>query len=70
LAFTPDGKRIAVTSCDNQIRFIDSASGETVLSVSRPECGSDPAFSQDGKVFGWFGGDGFYYIDLTGGEAK
>lgn len=39
LAFTPDGKRVAATGCENVLRIFDAATGEIVLSLSRPACG-------------------------------
>lgn len=64
MAFTPDGRRIAATGCEKLLRIFDSATGEITLSLKRPECGSNPGFAADGRLFGWNEPDGFRFIDL------
>jgi WD40 repeat protein len=64
LAFSPDGQRIAATGCEKVLRLFDAATGETVLSIKREDCGSAPAFSHDGQLMGWSEPSGFMYIDL------
>lgn len=64
LAFSPDGQRIAATGCEKVLRLFDAATGETVLSIKREDCGSAPAFSHDGQLLGWSEPSGFMYIDL------
>src|SRR5207302_8257106 len=53
LAFTPDGKAIAVTSQGKVIQLIDFASGQTIRDFPHPnDCGGGLgiAVSQDGKL--------------------
>jgi hypothetical protein len=64
MAFTPDGKRIAATGCEKVLRLFDAATGQIVLSFKRPECGSKPAFSHDGRLLGWSEPDGYHFIEL------
>ena len=64
LAFSPDGQRIAATGCEKVLRLFDAATGKTVLSIKREDCGSAPAFSHDGQLLGWSEPSGFMYIDL------
>ena len=64
MAFTPDGRRIAATGCEKLFRIFDAATGEIALSLKRPECGSNPGFSADGRLLGWNEPDGFRFIDL------
>ena len=59
IAFTPDGKRIAATGCEKLQRIFDTTTGEIVLrQVTSPECGTEPAFSRDGRLLGWSESDG------------
>lgn len=64
LSFTPDGKRIAATGCENVVRLFDAATGDVVLTFSRPGCSAEPAFSHDGHLLGWNEPAGFFFIDL------
>jgi len=64
LAFTPDGKRVAATGCENVLRLFDAATGEVVLSLSRPKCCQEPGFTASGRLLGWSEPDGFHFIDL------
>jgi WD40 repeat protein len=64
MAFTPDGKRIATTGCEKQLRLFDVATGVIVLSLNRPECGTKPNFSRDGRLLGWLEPEGYLFIDL------
>jgi WD40 repeat protein len=64
LAFTPDGKRVAATGCENVLRLFDAATGEVVLSLSRPRCCQEPGFTASGRLLGWSEPDGFHFIDL------
>jgi len=63
-AFSPDGTRIAATGCENMLRLVDAATGKTVLTIDRPECGAKPAFSRDGRLMGWNEPAGYVCIDL------
>ena len=67
LAFSPDGQRITATGCEKVLRLFDAATGETVLSIKRDDCGSAPAFSHDGQLLGWSEPSGFMYIHLGKG---
>jgi hypothetical protein len=64
LAFTHDGKRIAATGCENIVRLFDAATGEVVMSLSRPNCGEQPGFTASGQLLGWSEPDAFHFIDL------
>ena len=64
MAFTPDGKRIAATGCEKLLRLFDATTGDIVLALTRPECGTEPAFSRDGRLLGWSESDGYKVIDL------
>ncbi len=64
MAFTPDGKRIAATGCEKMLRLIDATTGEVVFTLNRPECGTNPDFSRDGRLLGWSEPDGYLFIDL------
>jgi hypothetical protein len=64
LAFTPDGKRVAATGCEDALRLFDAATGEVVLSLSRPECCQEPGFTASGRLLGWLEPDGYHFIDL------
>lgn len=64
LAFTPDGKRVAATGCEHILRIFDAPTGEIVLSLPRPDCCQEPAFTASGRLLGWSEPDGFHFIDL------
>lgn len=64
LAFTPDGKRVAATGCEDVLRLFDAATGEVVLSLSRPKCCQEPGFTASGRLLGWSEPDGYHFIDL------
>lgn len=64
IAFSPDGKRIAATGCEKLFRLFDAGSGEIVLSIARPVCGTEPVFSRDGETLGWSEPEGYKFIDL------
>ena len=64
LSFTPDGKRIAATGCENVVRLFDAATGEVMLSLKRSACSAKPAFSNDGRLLGWNEPEGFLFIDV------
>jgi WD40 repeat protein len=70
MAFTPDGKRIAATGCEKVLRLFDAATGEIVLSLDRPECGAEPAYTRDGRLLGWYEPDGYRYIELGPSVAR
>jgi WD40 repeat protein len=65
LAFSPDGKRVAATGCENVLRIFDAATGEVVLTLSRPMCCQEPGFTASGRLLGWSEPDGFHFIDLS-----
>lgn len=67
-AFSPDGKRIAAAGCENQLRLHDASTGATVFTLKRPNCGSKPAFTHDGKLLAWSEPDGMHYLDLGAPE--
>jgi len=64
LAFSPDGRRIAATGCEKRLRLFDAATGDILLEIERPDCGSKPAFSSDGEILGWSEPLGYRFIDL------
>jgi hypothetical protein len=64
MSFSPDGKRIAATGCEKVFRLFDADTGEIIHSLKRPECGSKPAFSRDGRLLGWNEPEGFLFIEL------
>jgi WD40 repeat protein len=64
MAFSPDGKRIAATGCEKLLRLFDSATGVVTLSLARPDCGANPAFTRDGRLLGWTEPAGYRFIDL------
>lgn len=69
LAFTPDGKRIAATGCEEVLRIFDSTTGQVVLKFDRPECGTNPAFTDDGRLLGWSEPSGYFFINLNSQDA-
>lgn len=64
MAFSPDGKRIAATGCEKVLRLFDTATGAVTLSLARPDCGANPAFTRDGRLLGWSEPEGYRFIDL------
>ncbi len=64
LAFTPDGKRVANTGCENVLSLLNAATGEVVLSLPRSMCGQEPGFTASGRLLGWSEPDGFHFVDL------
>jgi WD40 repeat protein len=54
LAFSPDGKRVAVLSDDKEaLKLFDTESWQDVLTLGGRGTGVDVAFSPDGTVIGW-----------------
>lgn len=64
MAFSPDGKRIAATGCEKVLRLFDTATGAVTLSLARPDCGANLAFTRDGRLLGWSEPEGYRFIDL------
>lgn len=64
--FTPDGKRIISTACEKvpSLQMYDSATGELVFALARPQSGSKPVVSRDGQRLGWSERDGYRFIYL------
>jgi hypothetical protein len=64
LAFTPDGKRIAATGCENVVRLFDAATGTIVLTFQRTQCSAKPAITRDGRLLGWSEPGGYFFIEV------
>lgn len=65
MAFTPDGRRLVCTGCENRIRVFDTQTGVVVLDLPREECSAAPAISADGKLLTWSEKGGLYFIHLA-----
>lgn len=65
--FTSDGKRIVSTACAKVpfLQFFDSTTGTLMFSMARPQTGTKPAVSVDGRLLGWSEPRGYQFIDLS-----
>ena len=50
LAFSPDGKRLAVGSDDSQLRLIDAPTGKELIRLKSDGSATRISFSLDGKI--------------------
>jgi WD40 repeat protein len=64
LSFTPDGKRIIATGAQRSLRVFDTQSGTLLLNLDRATRTVNPAFSNDGRILGWFEATGYQHILL------
>jgi WD40 repeat protein len=70
VAFSPDGKRLAVAT-DPEVLLWDLAAGKVVRRWAQPYQMWSVAFSPDGKVLAWGTGDSKVRLaDLDGGEVR
>ncbi|WP_169980085.1 WD40 repeat domain-containing protein [Tautonia rosea] len=64
IAFSPNGRRLAATGCDNALLILDADSGAEIVRWPRSVCGNLPTFSADGRVLAWSEPGGLMVIDL------
>ena len=69
VAFSPDGKRLAIGMWNTAVRLWDLDAGKEITRVEGSGGARNVRFTKDGRTLGWLKNDEIYLADATNGKA-